>query len=183
MEKLRLAINMKGQTLVEVLVALGVAVVVMTAITTAVLTSLNNSQYSRLQNQASQYAQQGIEIMKSYRDAEAFNAIEADGGRSQFRCLPEDCNPIIDTNFSGCFQRKNSEDLAKTTCTEISSTQDKFTRFITINLDGGAVCGNNTAQIVSTVLWNDGKCSGTTKCHKVEVKTCMIEAIREGLEP
>lgn len=182
MAKLRLAINMKGQTLVEVLVALGVAVVVITAITTAVLTSLNNSQYSKLQNQAAQYAQQGIEVMKSYRDAEALDEIETTG-REQYRCLPEDCNPIIGEDFTNCFVQKATEELAKMECTEISSTNNAFTRYIRINLDGGADCGADTAQIASVVRWNDGKCNGDEKCHAVDVKTCMVDAIREGLEP
>ena len=61
--------NMKkkqlGQTLLEALIALATAVVIISAMTVIVLSSLNNAQFSRNQNQATQYAQQGIEFLKN----------------------------------------------------------------------------------------------------------------------
>lgn len=54
-----------GQTLLEALIALATAVVVITAMAVMVLTSLNNAQFSKNQNQATQYAQQGMEFLKN----------------------------------------------------------------------------------------------------------------------
>lgn len=176
MGKLRLkTINMKGQTLVEVLVALGVSMIVLTAITTAVLTSLNNAQYSRLQNQAAQYAQQGIEIMRSYRDAKSLAELGGTLASPEKRCLVDTCNPIIGNNFTGCFVVADP-----TTCTKIDGI---FSRSVETIKDASACVdgGTGSTQVTSVVRWNDGKCDGDELCHSVDVKTCMQDALREGL--
>src|SRR3989344_1377006 len=54
-----------GQALLEVLIALTTAVIIISAMTVIVITSLNNAQFSKHQNEATQYAQQGIEILKN----------------------------------------------------------------------------------------------------------------------
>ncbi|MBI3069818.1 MAG: hypothetical protein HYY87_00750, partial [Candidatus Levybacteria bacterium] len=54
----------KGQTLIEVLLALGTAVVVLSATVVAVLSALNNAQFSKNQSLATQYAQEGMEVMR-----------------------------------------------------------------------------------------------------------------------
>jgi len=54
-----------GQTLLEALIALSTAVVIISAMTVIVLSSLSNAQFSRNQNQATLYAQQGIEFLKN----------------------------------------------------------------------------------------------------------------------
>src|SRR3989344_342773 len=54
-----------GQTLLEALIALATAVVIISAMAVLVLSSLSNAQFSKNQNQATQYAQQGIEFLKN----------------------------------------------------------------------------------------------------------------------
>src|SRR5450759_4358473 len=56
--------NNKGQGLVEALIALGAAVVIISAITVAVITSVHNSDFAKYQNLATNYAQQGLAIVK-----------------------------------------------------------------------------------------------------------------------
>ena len=58
-----------GQTLIEVLVALGAAIIVATAITVAIISALNNAQFTKNQNLANQYAGQAMEIVRQLRDS------------------------------------------------------------------------------------------------------------------
>lgn len=58
----------RGQTLLEVLAALGAGIVILIAITSAVLSSLSNAQFSKNQNLATLYAQQGMEMMRDLRN-------------------------------------------------------------------------------------------------------------------
>ena len=57
-------LNEKGQSLVEALIALGVAVIVVSAMAVAAITSVNNADFSKYQNLATNYAQQGLEVMR-----------------------------------------------------------------------------------------------------------------------
>ena len=56
--------NQKGQSLIEALIALGAAAVIVSAITVASITAINNSDYSKYQNLAGQYADQGLEYLR-----------------------------------------------------------------------------------------------------------------------
>ncbi|CAN5157671.1 hypothetical protein BH11PAT1_BH11PAT1_3140 [soil metagenome] len=159
---------MKGQTLIEVLVALGVAVVVMTAISSAVITGLNNSQYSKLQNQATQYAQQGMEQMQNYRDAKSLHEFTG----TTYKCLNAGCNPVTDIGAS-CF----TDTTAAAVCPLIDNN---FSRKV-IAVHGVASCGGNV-QINVKVEWSDGKC-GATPCHRVDVSSCMLDSLRPSLGP
>lgn len=158
----------RGQTLVEVLIAMGVAVIVMTAMTTAVLTSLNNAQYSKLQNQATQYAQQGMEVTQSYRDAMSLTALTGGGSK----CMMQSCSPAT-VNFDNCFLTITPP----ATCALIESI---FERRVTVSNDA-AKCGGSTRLVSVAVSWNDGKCTTDARCHKVEVNSCMADSFRPGL--
>ncbi|MDP2638082.1 MAG: hypothetical protein Q8P26_03405, partial [Candidatus Levybacteria bacterium] len=59
----------RGQTLIEILLALGVAILVLGAILVAITTSLNNTQYTKNQGLANTYAQEGMSIVRQIRDA------------------------------------------------------------------------------------------------------------------
>lgn len=58
----------KGQTLLEVLTALAVGVLVLVGMTSVILGSLTNTQFSKNQNLATLYSQQGMEIMRDIRN-------------------------------------------------------------------------------------------------------------------
>ena len=57
-----------GQTLIEVLVALAGITIIVTSLTVAVITSLNSAEFVKNQNLATQYAQQGMEVMRFMRN-------------------------------------------------------------------------------------------------------------------
>lgn len=59
----------KGQSLIEVLIALAVVLIVLVALVSAVTVSVQSSDYSRKKAQASAYANQGMENIRVYRDS------------------------------------------------------------------------------------------------------------------
>lgn len=58
----------KGQSLVEVIIALAVAVIVIIALVRVVVTSIHNASFARNQALATKYAQEGLEKLRAYRD-------------------------------------------------------------------------------------------------------------------
>lgn len=58
----------KGQSLIEVLVALAVAIVVVLALVRVTTTSVRNAAFARNQALATKYAQETIEKIRAYRD-------------------------------------------------------------------------------------------------------------------
>lgn len=59
---------MKGQSLFEVVVAIGISALIITAIVALVTNSISNSTYSRNQSAADDYAQQLLEWLRGERD-------------------------------------------------------------------------------------------------------------------
>jgi len=141
---------MKGQTLIEVLVALAIAVVVVTSITILSITSLNNAQFVRDQEQATKYAQEGIEVMRALRNSNyagfaAYNNTYCLGaGRQTLGSPAGDCTP--------------------------TKIDNKFVRSVQIQQDG---CGTSLSSVVVTVAWNDGKCAGSSLCHSSNNSSCF----------
>ncbi|MBI2011561.1 hypothetical protein HYS91_02215 [Candidatus Daviesbacteria bacterium] len=67
-----LHLNNKGQSLLEITIALGVAVLVITALTVTTLIGLRNSQFSQNQVQATKLAQEGLEKIKQMRNRNTY---------------------------------------------------------------------------------------------------------------
>ena len=68
-------INQKGQSLVEVVIALGIAVIIVIAFTNATIASVRNSQFSKNQNLATKYAQETLEVVRAVRDQNAVGSV------------------------------------------------------------------------------------------------------------
>jgi len=141
-----------GQTLIEALVALGAAVIVLSAITVAVISALNNVQYTKNQNQATQYAQQAIEIMRQIGQSDwAYLSSKV----NKNYCLPEGSNTLEDISANGCGQNIGI-----------------FVREVDIEQNSQSCSGN--ISITVTVRWSDGKCSlSNPYCHKVNLNSCL----------
>ncbi len=60
--------NLKGQSLLELTIMLGVALVIVAGVTFATLNGLKNSQFSQNQVQATKFAQEGIDAVRVIRD-------------------------------------------------------------------------------------------------------------------
>lgn len=145
---------MKGQSLIEVLIALGVAALIVAAITMAVLAALNNAQFSKNQNLATQYAQQGMEVVRQIRnnDFALFN-----GYSGQF-CLDQGANTLrVYPPVEGCGQNVSP-----------------FSRVVSI--DNSCESSQKKAQVY--VYWSDNKCTdeGNPFCHKAQMVSCFSDA-------
>jgi len=140
-----------GQTLLEALIALGTAVVIISAMSVLVLSSLNNAQFSKNQNQATQYAQQGIEVLKNLAQSNwaSFSIL------SGHYCLPQD-NVLVPS----------------ATCS--LPNLGSFGREVDITLDS-ASCAPRTSLVTVTVSWSDNKCTSAIDpyCHKIPIISCI----------
>lgn len=86
-----------GQTLLEVLVALSVGVLVLVAMTAVILSSLSNAQFSKNQNLATLFAQQGMEMVRDLRNKNWTSFAAYDG----FYCLAKDGSLTAGSNCAG----------------------------------------------------------------------------------
>lgn len=138
----------KGQTLIEVVAALGVAVVVVTLITISVIYALNNALSSKNQNTATQYAQEAMELVRTIRDSDlvAFNELSGN------YCLAKGAaTPTLKQGDCG-------------------QNVDIFKREITITTAG---CDDGK-KVQAIVSWSDGKCTaGDLFCHEVNLVSCL----------
>lgn len=155
---------MKGQTLIEVVVAIGIFGVVMVAISTIIISSLSNVQYSKYQNQATQYAQQGMEVIRNWRDTK-FDELAAVSSTTTY-CFPQTC-----TKFGsvGC----------NTSCpvAPVANIDNTFLREVSFPIDASCtvVASPTTRSVKVTVKWTDGKCSSGQFCHQAHIVSCLSD--------
>lgn len=165
----------QGQTLVEALVSLSIAVAVIGAITVVVISSLNNATFTKNQNLATQYAQEGLEVTKraSLSDTPKFSQIADD-----IYCLDEGKtifdDPLTNPGEGRCgFNVGTGETYA--------NVGGVFSREIEVDhqneepLSSGG-CGGNTKVIVR-VKWSDNKCEAESGplCHEVVLESCFSD--------
>ncbi|MBI2430426.1 MAG: hypothetical protein HYV39_00175 [Candidatus Levybacteria bacterium] len=136
----------KGQTLIEILAAFGVAVVLVTAISIAVLSALSNAQFSKNQNLATQYAQEGMETVRRF-------AALSPGDY----CLDKNSKNSSDLRLKGTGCGRNIDGI--------------FTREITIE-ENSSKC-LDTKKVTALVSWSDSKCTSSNDCHKAELVSCL----------
>lgn len=80
-------ISSRGQTLAEVVVAIGVVVLLVTGLVVGTSVTLKASQYGKARSQAVQYAQEAVEIARTLRD-NGWTTFASYGGVSPvFWCL------------------------------------------------------------------------------------------------
>ena len=153
-------INQKGQSLIEALIALGAAAFIVSAVAMAVITAVNNSDFSKNQNLATQYAQQGMDILrhKSESDWQSFSAY---GGNY---CLSQDSTALTPQSVE-C--PKNISNF--------------FVRQITISQNSSGCSGN--ARVSVSVAWTDGKCTSSANvyCHAAVLDSCLANITQTQL--
>ena len=146
---------MKGQTLIEVLVALGLIGVVATALAGLVVISMGGTRNSKNQNLATQYAQEGMEVIRQRRDNDyvAFRGIV-----TGTYCL--DAGSI--TLNPDC------------TTANITANGNNFLRKVTIGQSAATRCAPDVARVTVTVSWQDSKCSvANIFCHTSKMESCL----------
>lgn len=147
--------NEKGQTILEALVALGVGVIIVSAITVAVITAVRNADFSKNQNLATQFAQQGMDIVRQISESNWSTFSQNDVGTW---CLAQDYTEL--NVSSPC--SKNIKD---------SNGNLYFIRQITVKSNGN--CINGAYQVTSSVSWSDGSCQNNNYCHQVTLNSCF----------
>lgn len=152
-------LNNRGQGLIEALVALGVSSIIVAAIAMAVVTSLDNASFSKYQNLATHYAQQGMDIMRQKSET---NWADFEG-----LCSTGNCNYCL---------AQSSDILIGGTCNIANITNDTvgFVRKVTI--DSGSGCSSGK-KVTVTVSWSDGKCKDASNifCHSVVLDSCIAQ--------
>lgn len=147
-------INQKGQngqTLIEVLVALGVAIIVITAITVAVTSALSNNQFIKNQNLATQYATQGLEYVRQIRGSNYSTLLTY---RELSYCLDQNSNltPMAGScpQNVGIFRRE-------------------------IDLQHNSAYCSGGSRVTAIVSWSDNKCTNVNNlfCHEVRLVSCL----------
>lgn len=181
MEELIFNRKQNGQSLIEALIALGAATVIVSAIAIGVISAVNNSDATKYQNLATTYAQQGLEIISGQSKSDWAN----------FHTLGGSANPYAPITY--CFDQgkliiKSSDKLLNgTNCTAnigINTNNPSYKFFIrqVSIVASDPICTGTTPtdrgdHVVISVLWNDGKCTSNTYCHKVDVNSCYANII------
>ncbi len=156
--------NNRGQTLIEVVVALSVVMLILAAISVAVTTSLSNSTYLKNHNLASKYAQDGIEYIRHlYENQENFYESFPAGSRY----FMDETNTIS----QGFFEQNIGSEFVRE-----------------VRFESGIECDENTAgadelRVTVSVYWTSGKCAREIQnptleeqyCHKSELVTCFTQ--------
>lgn len=171
----------RGQTLIEVLIGLAASAIVMGAITFATLTALSNSQFTRNQDLATNYAQQGMELVKNLRviDYGTFSTLNGT------YCLADSCT-ALDANPTDIGSTCGK--ISGNRCPGVLNVHSQFIRTVSVHVadaeaakcnDGGST--DNT-KIDVTLAWNDQKCTDSNNlyCHTVAVSSCFNNA---GIQP
>jgi len=168
--------NQKGQGLVEALIALGAAVVIISAITVAVITSVHNSDFAKYQNLATNYAQQGLAIVKQQSLLDWNNTATYSGtlclfqGATTLPPLRSTTNPPCGINAGNMFIRQ-------------VDIENNIRPGPVCNGSNPSSCCNNFTSpccIVGTAVdCTNGKCSASSPfCHNVKLDSCLQDIYR-----
>jgi Tfp pilus assembly protein PilV len=179
--------NNKGQGLIEALIALGAAVVIISAITVAVITAVHNSDFSKYQNLATGFAQQGIETVKQQSQLDWNTTSVYTGpyclsqGETNFSPLVGNTCAPMDVGSMFIRQVDFTKIPPKLSCNNLSSPCCASS--IQPGIGAPDFCINNpslcSSQVTVTVKWTDGKCSNASDfCHSVKLDSCIQDIYR-----
>lgn len=148
----------KGQGLIEAIIALSAGILIVSALAMVVISAVGNSDFTKIQNQATAYAQEELEYIKdtSKNDWVNFNLLDGT------YCPNADLS--LGTKITGSCQAINVGGIY---IREVNITHPN---------NGSRPCGSSLTGVLVEVgvSWNDGKCSTSTDfCHKVELNSCV----------
>lgn len=160
---------MKGQTIIEVVVALGAAVIILTAMILVILTSLGNSEQGTSESLATYYAEQGMELMRQMKENNwtIFSTLNGN------YCMAESCTTL--TNQAGSCGPKSPSCAV--------NVANKYIREVLISRYDASCrppnSDSNTAyfKVATIVYWTDSKCTDATNpyCHTVKLESCLSQ--------
>lgn len=147
--------SQRGQSLIEVLIALAAAVAVVAAIAVTVVTSLSNVDFTKNQNLATQYSGEGLEVVRQLAKNNWTDFINNYQGVNY--CLDQGGYLTVMQGIS-CSQNVGI-----------------FKRQIVINQNDSNKCSGSVG-VTSIVSWSDGRClSGNPFCHDISLNSCLAD--------
>lgn len=164
-------ISYKGQTLVEIILALTMIIALLTVAVVSMTRSLGNAQESKERNRATGYAQEGIEMVKNIRDQSwtTFSSFASDAGRTYCLADRSTCPTLTSALNSLC-----GEKTVTNLCTQ--NVVNQFKREVTIQ-SNSVVCtvgANSLTRVTVTLSWSDNKCQNpSTLCRSIIHETCL----------
>lgn len=155
----------RGQTLLEVLLAFSVSLLVLGATIFGITVSLSNTQYTKNQNLANSYAQEGMAVVRQIRDSDWTTFSQYVTNTAY--CLGQDPMELEELTLP------NQNCLAQSPVPAVGGIFSREVRFEHNLLSCGAM-GEMGSKVAVEVSWTDNKCPvGTPLCHKVELITCF----------
>ena len=159
---------MKGQTLIEVLVAMTIGAVVIAAVADVVLSSLSAEQSNVNQTKADQFAQEGMEISLQ-------NASVDEGAYclDQHAVVLPPSPPVgVIDGYGQCSNVNiNPDSLTNTTNKTMKRTVTLKKTSSSCPIPVGQT--QHLTQIIVVVSWNDKKCGLTPYCHQSREESCI----------
>lgn len=140
-------VHQQGQSLVEMIVVIGMVVLLTTGIVAGTTVSLSRSKTSQIRSDALSFAQAGIELARGLRD-NGWDAFAALGSSASIYCVGSD----------GSFGQP------QTSCT-VANIDNIYTRSVTLTPDGIEVM-----KVSSLVFWGDQSLS-----HQVQLITYLTK--------
>ena len=156
-----------GQTLLEILLAFSVSVVVLGGIVVGISTSLNNARFSKNQNLANSYAQEGMSVVRRVRD---LSWPDFTSKTNTYYCIAQgslELEEVLGSPPNRCSDDINDKFLI----------EGIFYREVELVHNPSPApldeCGNGS-KVTVTVSWSDSKCGvGAALCHKAELTSCF----------
>lgn len=132
----------RGQTLLELVIAMGVVAVIVTGLVVASTASLRYSQDSRLRSGGVKYAQEAIELVRQIRDTQPWTTFENySTGTSKIWCL----------SGAGVFSDQNGGECP------LLSAGSPYTRQVTFTWNDPVM------EVTSEVRWQVGSTQASTQ--------------------
>lgn len=152
-----------GQSLIEVLIALAASVAVVSAIAVTVITSLQNAEFTKNQNLATQYSREGMEIIRQIAKNNWSNFLTY---TNRDYCLNKDSTSLSPMTGLNCQLNINTG----------NSVFDRKITIIQLGSVPASVYCTNSAEVLSSVSWTDSKCqTGNILCHEIKLRSCLAD--------
>lgn len=136
-----------GQTLLELVIAIGVVAIIITGLVSAATASLRYGQESRLRTTAVKYAQSALELARQIRDSQPADVfLGYSGSGTQIWCL-DSTNAWTKNDGSGCPPIQSGSPYIRT----VTFSWDGTTMTVTSNVSW-ILGGKTTSAQLGTVL-------------------------------
>lgn len=101
---IRPLVRREGQTLIEAIVTISIAVLIITGLVVLAVTAVRTATLSRNRSRAVQYAQEGIEAVRSVRDR-SFSELPTSGGPYRLVWVGSEWQVVAGTESLGTYSR------------------------------------------------------------------------------